>query len=287
MGAFAEDSVGSKEPKIPSAVDSDSNDPDFPVISEPSAASSPARGPYSGDLDGVSWNCRSLWANENGDTIKFIEQLLSVHDFVILHETRENAERLAFLKQTLPKGISIFSSGISQAKGGIAILVKDEFLKRFTSHHWDKLEEGRIGRLRLHGRQGQLHIYAVYLDPNSNQAQATLVNLLPAALQEDAHNLIGGDFNFTMGYGDRICKDTAQTGGDNAKDKARQRQWKAAMIGKHLQEFEQYNYTCENSHGWSRIDRFYTSIHPAILARPRPPAVRASIFPDISRIMRH
>ena len=37
------------------------------------------------------------------------------------------------------------------------------------------------------------------------------------ALQEDAHNLIGGDFNFTMSSGDRICNDTAQTGAQRTK----------------------------------------------------------------------
>jgi len=37
------------------------------------------------------------------------------------------------------------------------------------------------------------------------------------------------------------------------------------MQGKALQEFAQQKYTFEGASGWSRIDRVYTNLHPAVL----------------------
>ena len=69
---------------------------------------------FTGDLSGVAWNCRSLWAYSESDTIKFVMDLLDSHDSVALTETRETKERLAFLNLSLPITCTVFSSGISQ-----------------------------------------------------------------------------------------------------------------------------------------------------------------------------
>eukprot|EP00973_Karenia_brevis_P023510 3237688-Karenia_brevis.AAC.1 len=39
--------------------------------------------------------------------------------------------------------------------------------------------------------------------------------------------------------------------------------WEATLGRTKLSEFEQQEYTCESSHGWSRIDRAYTNMHAA------------------------
>ena len=221
--------------------------------------------PDSGTLSGVSWNCRSLWAQNEADTIRFIEYLLTAHDYAALQETRETDERMAFLRQVLPDNIKIFSTGISQFSGGVAIIVTTSFLDKFSAHEWTTIEEGRVGRLRLDSPYGRLDLCSVYLDHESNQAQHDSINMLSDALDKDAHNIISGDFNFTLHSGDRITK-AAQIGGDASRDNSRAKCWNEAMKGKLLQEFEQTEFTCENSHGWSRIDRVYTSLHPAVIA---------------------
>ena len=42
-------------------------------------------------------------------------------------------------------------------------------------------------------------------------------------------------------------------------------EWQMLAKQAGLQEFEQAHFTCENSHGWSRIDRIYTDLHKADL----------------------
>ena len=101
MDAIAEDSVGSKEPKIPSALYSGSKD--APDTSAVKATQAKAASAFTGDFSGVSWNCRSLWSHMETATIQYVEYLLTVHDFVVLQETRETAERLAFLKKDSDK----------------------------------------------------------------------------------------------------------------------------------------------------------------------------------------
>ena len=56
-------------------------------------------------------------------------------DFSIFVETRENPSRKLLFNDFFP-GSTVFSSGIGQRKGGIAVVVKDAFLARFTQHKW-------------------------------------------------------------------------------------------------------------------------------------------------------
>ena len=193
--------------------------------------------------EGRSWNCRSLWAHEETDTIHYVKHLLTAPDFIILQETRETTERLAFLKQYLTDGVSIFSSGISQFSGGVAVIVKNEFFNKFTSRTWHALEVGRLGQLQLCGPRGELHLYAVYLDPACSESQSNTIRLLSSCIRTEVHNLICGDFNFTMHDGDRIQRSDARTRGDDAKDGTKAKLWRDAMRCKHLQEFEQHEHT--------------------------------------------
>lgn len=53
--------------------------------------------PYVGPVRDVCWNSRSLWAP---DTIDYALGLARAHDISVYSETRETAERLAFLKNS-------------------------------------------------------------------------------------------------------------------------------------------------------------------------------------------
>ena len=145
---------------------------------------------------GATWNCRSLWSQNNTKTIDFVfYKLLHAHDFVTLTETRETRERRAFLDSRLPTNIQYYSSSISQHEGGIAIAVRAEFIGHFTTCRWTIIEKGRLGRLELVGLLGTLHIYVVYLDPASNHLQAGAIRKLSRSLEDNVHNLITGDFS--------------------------------------------------------------------------------------------
>jgi hypothetical protein len=67
---------------------------------------------YTEPVSSVGWNCRSLWAKDERDTIDFAIKLARSHDLTILTETRETPERIAFLRSILPNDLMIFSSGI-------------------------------------------------------------------------------------------------------------------------------------------------------------------------------
>jgi hypothetical protein len=76
----------------------------------------------------------------------------------------------------------------------------------------------------------------------------------------DVHNIIAGDFNFVTGESDRIRKDSARCT-NNSLDKRNAETWNGAADSMKIQEFVQDAFTCENSYGWSRLDRAYTNLH--------------------------
>ena len=120
----------------------------------------------------VTWNCRSLWANEGSETMQFAFKLAHPHDITVLTETWENAERLAFLKGKLLAGLKLFSSGCNQYKGGIAIIVRDSFMKQFTyPPAWEVYVEGRVAKLTLRGPSGTLSVHAVYLSQTTQKSE--------------------------------------------------------------------------------------------------------------------
>ena len=83
------------------------------------------------------------------------------------------------------------------------------------------------------------------------------------SLRTPLHNVVAGDFNFIENSTDRISKVTAEM--PKTEDRRVSEKWKQHISKHNFQEFEQYQYTCEHSHEWSRIDRIYTDLHPAIL----------------------
>ena len=186
-----------------------------------------------------------------------------MHDFVVLLETRETATRKRYTETALPDDYLMYSSGISARKGGIGIFVKRTFLDAFKNVDWTILVVGRLARLTLTGPNGKLCIYAVYLDPSSAENQVQAIHELERSLDPHAHNLIAGDFNFVEFHTDRLAKLTANT--SLIEDRKQTEAWKRLAAQCTLQEFEQPHFTCEHSHGWSRIDRVYTDLHKANL----------------------
>ena len=209
-----------------------------------------------------------MWANGSCETTDFALQLAQVHDVTALTETRETEERRMFLKSWLPAGIQLFSSGIDQFKGGIAQLVKHSFLDQFNFHNFVVLAHGRIAKLELAGAHGCMHVYIIYLDPESASEREVQMRSIAAKCDPHVHNIVLGDFNFAANDSDRISKTGADCHSNN-DDRRNANTWNdiAAKLG--LKEFVQDSFTCENSHGWSRIDRVYTNLHLADISRMR------------------
>ena len=194
-------------------------------------------------------------------------KLAELHDLCILTETRETNARRQYTLDNLPAEYSYFSSGISARKGGIAVLVKRSFLDNFLSHSWEITSTGRVGCLHLTGKHGTLNIIAVYLDPASVHQQMRDIKSIRNLLDADAHNIVCGDWNFVEHPADRVCKNSASPAA--TQDRRVTDEWNRLAQESNLQEFLQPEFTCETSHGWSRIDRIYTNMHKADLLNSR------------------
>ena len=154
-------------------------------------------------------------------------KLASAHDFLALFETRETEERKATANQHLHE-FKYFSSYIDQYKGGVGLLVWERFLKLFhdfdPDRDWQSLATERIGRLRLHGSHGALHIFVVYLDPSDRKSQTEHIRTLAESLDPRVHSLIVGDFNFVQEQHDRYLKSSGVYSADNDEPVAKE--WK-------------------------------------------------------------
>ena len=165
------------------------------------------------------------------------------------------------MRASLASEFEVFSSGINARRGGIAIILKKSFLAKFEKVAWKVECVGRVAQLRLEGNRGKVCILPVYLDPSSVEEQIKQIQAIETCIDDSALNIVAGDFNFVVQCGDRI---TISSGNVCAEgDKRQTYDWERMSKKRKLLEFEQSSYTCENSHGWSRIDRVYTSMHQA------------------------
>ena len=187
-------------------------------------------------------------------------------DFLVLTETRDTVERKATLYQHHFRSHWYVSSFIDQCKGGIDILIKHSFAARFGIYRyedlvrcWEVLIKGRLGRLRLQGREGCLDIYALYLDPASKSEQSVSILKLARSVDRRVHSLAAGDFNFVEGEFDRWRKDGS--GWSLGADAHVAKLWRENVLSQGLREWEQPIHTCETAMVCSRIDRCYSSLH--------------------------
>ena len=169
----------------------------------------------------------------------------------------------------LPKDMRVYSSAISQYKGGVAVIVKNSFMQKCDAEPtWKDLVKGRLGRLQFNGAQGTLHVYVCYLDPELPAERDKDMRTPGNAMDDGVHNIVVGDFNFVICDADQISKTSAACE-SSAADKRNARAWSDIANQHSMKEFVQEEFTCENSHGWSRIDRAYTNLHIADLCAMR------------------
>ena len=82
-----------------------------------------------------------------------------------------------------------------------------KFLELLIEANCVVIEPGRIAFLELRGPLGSLTLWSVHLDHNeASDSRLEQISLLGDATADNlgTHHLAGGDFNFTMGLGDRM-----------------------------------------------------------------------------------
>ena len=215
--------------------------------------------PFTDSFTGCGWNCRSLYAYDELDTIHHLGELTAQHDFVGVSETRETLERKTTLGHHLQTNHKYYTSYIDQYKSGIGLVVKRSFLQNFTGHEWHVIVKGRLAVLELTGLKGSLHIFTIYLDPSSKQKKQDVIKALGSRLDGRVHSLIIGDFNFVHNQHDRYSK--AEGTWSNIDDQAVAKVWREHITARGIEEWQQPEFTCETGLVFSRIDRVYSSLH--------------------------
>ena len=109
---------------------------------------------------------------------------------------------------------------------------------------WEELVPGRLGRLKLNGQRGALHIYSTYFASGSTpQAQASrdlMTSILARSLAPSHQGLsvVCGDFNFVEETRDRWGQSTGAWTG--ARDAAEAKAFRDILITPHaLHELHQ------------------------------------------------
>ena len=98
-------------------------------------------------------NTQSLWARGRVGTREHAIRLATNVDVSCFTETRETAARGSLIKQHIP---CIF---IDQCKGGIASLVKKEFLERLHTVEWHIVSVGCVAYLHCKSSVGNLQLF--------------------------------------------------------------------------------------------------------------------------------
>ena len=163
-------------------------------------------------------------------------ELAEVHDFLVLLETRENATRRKYIESVLPANFCLYLTHISARRGGVAVIIKRTFLEKFTHADRTVVDAGRVAILALSGPQGKLCITAAYLDPSSVSSQIEQIRHIGEAIEDNARNVIAGDFNFVQSHADRISKASAAI--SSKEDQRQTEQWNRSVGRLGFHEFD-------------------------------------------------
>ena len=139
-------------------------------------------GPYSGDFNACSWNATALLAadpaKQRAKMAKAVG-LCMTRDFVIVEESHSPEGRCELLK--LPRELSAHWSHDSAAKGGIGIILNQDFLKKFdkiTNANWIEILPGYVAILRLRGPLGSLDICCCYFPTGGSESSSLRKELM-------------------------------------------------------------------------------------------------------------
>ena len=254
----------------------------------PTAASaSDIPGPYVGDYEGVAWNAQGFFRSRTAGYAaqrRFVQQLLSRRDFVMLSETHVTPGSRLGYKQ-IPGTQAWWSCGTA-ARAGVGIVVKQSFLDKFTlaEPEWMEPEAGRLATLRLHGASGNLDLVVCYLPtgvarslhpgiasacPSTPhlcdvppailraQREAMVRRIPPLLRPTEAMTVLGGDFNFVVSNEDRWNKSSGEFTGHH--DSGEAAHWRRTVASSLLYELVQLEPTHEGPVSFGRLDRVYTN----------------------------
>ena len=158
------------------------------------------------------------------------------------------------------------------------MVIKDQFMDKFSHHSWVILHHGRAAVLRLDGPHGSLDLTVVYFQTGTHEdisdpavAPAGPSEAVPLPTQRaslrtrisrsvrpshEATSIIAGDFNWVAEERDRVCKTSGAYTGN--RDRAEEAHWTRLLPA--FSEVHQPHMTHSSANSRSRLDRFYCSL---------------------------
>ena len=131
--------------------------------------------PYHGDYRGALWNAQGLFhskAQKQAKKWKLVYSILQSRDFLLLSETHGTPGRVRAVVDRLSQiGFRAFWSHATSHRAGVAVLIRHDFLKKFSASppQWSELVPGELACLHLRGQDGNLDLYSAYF-PTGMQA---------------------------------------------------------------------------------------------------------------------
>ena len=238
--------------------------------SEP-MSSDPLTLPIAFPLAVTTWNIQSLFAEKDdraSQKRRMVTKLLRNCDVLCLQETRaDDAHAVAFGDLFRGSVVSFWSS-LGRDAGGVCILIKLDFLKKYLPGAvFTRIEliQGRILGLKVVSHVGRLHIWNVHLHHQCKHTRVDQIRSLAGALRTNRDAMaavwVGGDFNFVASSADRIHHGvdgfSIQPPDDEAADFRR-----ILAEPHHLLEIEQNEHTRHGAGTTAKLDRLYSNHHP-------------------------
>jgi len=238
-------------------------------------------GPFSAEYRGVAWNAQGFFACkafQHEAKRRFVKKLLTKADFVLISESHgTKGGQRAF---TDIEGTKAFWSEGTASRGGVGILVKQDFLDKFGEQQpvWKEPCKGRLGCLELRGEKGAMFIWSAYFPTGCSRPigedqggpaipeqeslglqRRHLAQMIRDGLRNrEALSVVGGDFNFVMNKEDRFSKSTGEfSGGSDCREAEAWRHMFGPDSG--LYEQMQMDATHHGPVSRGRLDRVYVT----------------------------
>ena len=231
----------------------------------------PVNGPWKGDMAGVTWNANGLTKTDTQNKMDKCNELINLmkgNQIGVVTETHGSSIRSDPYAQKLScMGYRTYWSHEDEeephgrASKGVMVALSKAFAAKFAQITRTEIIKGHVIKVRCMTQSGlTLDIFGCYFPANSRTSRRNTMETIRQNMENKAHNLVMGDFNFTEKGGDRFnfCRDEHgwQTTGDPESVK-----WHEQFDGDHkLNEIFQPRMTYHCNVRTSRIDRVYTSL---------------------------
>ena len=151
-------------------------------------------------MKGSTWNANgfvTLDPAAKTEKITAVIDMMRAHalDYIVVTETHSIPSRCDWYEQHLNlHGLQVFWSHKSTRSAGVAIIIKDDFLKHFVTRTWHHVEEGHVIVVRMTDNLGRgLDIFGCYFPADYASHRKATMDKVHNEMNAQSHTVILGD----------------------------------------------------------------------------------------------